>query len=107
MGEFCSVYVTCPDAGVAESIGRALVEESLAACANVVPGLVSIYVWEDALQRDAEVALLLKTRSALFEALAARVAELHPYEVPCVVAWPILAVAAPYGAWLRAGTRAP
>ena len=107
MGEFCSVYVTCPDAGVAEGIGRTLVEEGLAACANVVPGLVSLYAWEGALQRDAEVALLLKTRSTLFEALAARVGELHPYEVPCVVAWPIAAVGAPYGAWLRAGTRAP
>ena len=100
-----TVYVTAPDAALAETLGRTLVEERLAACANVVPGLVSIYRWEGALQRDAEVALLLKTRAALFDPLAARVAALHRYELPCIVAWPIVQASEAYAAWIREQTR--
>jgi periplasmic divalent cation tolerance protein len=99
-----SVYITAPDAAAAEAIGRALVEEQLAACANVLPGAVSLYRWEGAVQREQEAVLLLKTRAELFDALAARARALHPYEVPCVVAWPIVAESAEYGTWIRAQT---
>jgi periplasmic divalent cation tolerance protein len=100
-----TVYVTAPDAALAETLGRTLVEERLAACANLVPGIVSLYHWGGALQRDAEVAVLLKTRATLFEPLAARVQALHRYELPCIVAWPIAQASAPYLAWIREQTR--
>jgi periplasmic divalent cation tolerance protein len=95
-----TVYVTVPDAASAESLGRAVVGERLAACANVLPDVVSIYHWEGELRRDKEVVLLLKTREQLYERLAARVTELHAYATPCIVAWPIVHASAAYLAWV-------
>jgi periplasmic divalent cation tolerance protein len=99
-----SVWITCAGADEAEKLGRALVEERLAACANVLPGVTSIYRWEGKLQRDAETGLLLKTRAELFPALEARVRALHGYEVPCIVGWPIEAASEPYARWVREQT---
>ncbi len=99
------MYITCAGADEAEALGRALVEERLAACANVLPGVRSVYRWQGALQRDAEAALLLKTRAALFEPLERRVRELHGYEAPCVVAWPIASASEPYARWVLKQTR--
>ncbi|MHC5209994.1 MAG: divalent-cation tolerance protein CutA [Planctomycetota bacterium] len=105
MSERCvTVYVTVPDASSAEALGRTVVDERLAACANVLPGLVSLYHWEGAVQREQEVALFLKTREALFDRLAARVSELHAYDVPCIVAWPIARGSPGYLDWVRAQT---
>jgi len=106
MADVISVYVTAASAEEAERIGRTLVEERLAACANVLPGVVSIYWWEGAVQRDHEVALVLKTRAALFERLAARVRELHGYQQPCIVAWPIAHADPGYRRWLEQETAA-
>jgi periplasmic divalent cation tolerance protein len=99
-----TVYVTAADTAAAEALGRALVGERLAACANVLPGVVSIYRWEGELRRAAEVALLLKTRAALFERLQQRVKALHDYDVPCVVAWPIVDASQDYLEWVCAET---
>jgi periplasmic divalent cation tolerance protein len=106
MADVISVYVTTASAEEAERIGRALVDERLAACANVIPGVVSIYRWEGAVQRDHEAALVLKTRAALFERIAARVRALHGYEQPCIVAWPIAHVDPGYRRWLEQETEA-
>jgi periplasmic divalent cation tolerance protein len=95
------VLVTAPDLTVAGEIGRRLVEEGLAACANLVPGVRSIYRWQGAVHDDAEVLMIVKTRAALVGALAARVRALHPYELPEVVALPVAAGSAPYLAWVR------
>lgn len=96
--------VTAPPEA-AETLARALVEERLAACVNVVPGLVSIYRWQGAVQREAEVLLLIKTRPELAAALAARVRALHPYDCPEIVHAP-LAVANPdYARWLAEETK--
>jgi len=100
-----TVYVTCATVEEAGRLGGALVEERLAACANIVPGVQSIYRWQGAVQRDAEAALLLKTRAALFDRVERRVRELHAYEAPCVVAWPIAAASEPYARWVREQTR--
>ncbi|MHC4844738.1 MAG: divalent-cation tolerance protein CutA [Planctomycetota bacterium] len=100
MSEFLSVYVTAGGLDEAERIGAALVEERLVACANVLPGVRSIYRWEGSVERDDEVALILKTRAELFDAVQARVTELHDYDVPCIVAWPIERVSEDYGRWL-------
>ena len=93
---------TAPSAEVAERIGRSLVEERLAACANVVAGVTSIFRWNDAVQREGEVLVILKTTSGELEALQRRVAELHPYDVPELIALPIVAGYAPYLDWVRA-----
>lgn len=77
--------VTAPDPETGERIARALVEERLAACVNLVPGLRSIYRWEGAVQSDAEVLLVVKTRTDRARALEERVLALHPYDVPEVL----------------------
>jgi periplasmic divalent cation tolerance protein len=102
-----TVYVTCASRSQATDIGRTLVQERLAACANVLPGMFSHFVWEGVLQRDREYALLLKTRATLFRALEARVRELHSYDVPCIVAWPLAAASEPYARWVEEQTREP
>ena len=94
------VLVTAPGAEEAARIARALVEERLAACGNVVPGLRSIYRWQGAVHEDAEALLVLKTTRDRFEALRARVLALHPYEVPEVVALPVEAGSASYLEWI-------
>ncbi len=98
------VLVTTPSPERAAEIARALVEERLAACGNVVPGLRSIYRWEGKVQDDAEALLVLKTTRARFEALRDRVLALHPYEVPEVIALPVEAGSAAYLAWIAGET---
>jgi periplasmic divalent cation tolerance protein len=99
------VLVTAPTPERAAEIARAVVEERLAACGNVVPGLRSIYRWEGKVQEDAEALLVLKTTRARLDALRERVLALHPYEVPEVIALPVEAGSAPYLAWIAAETR--
>ncbi len=99
------VLVTTPTPERGAEIARALVEERLAACGNVVPGLRSIYRWEGKVQDDAEALLVLKTTRARFDALRDRVLALHPYEVPEVIALPVEAGSARYLAWIDAETR--
>jgi periplasmic divalent cation tolerance protein len=79
---------------------RALVEERLAACGNIVPGVRSIYRWKDAVQDEPEVLVLLKTRKQDWTALLSRLHELHPYEVPECIAVRVAAGAPKYLAWL-------
>ena len=99
------VLVTTPTPERAAEIARAAVEERLAACGNVVPGLRSIYRWEGEIHDDAEALLVLKTTRGRFEALRERVLSLHPYALPEVIALPVEAGSAPYLAWIAAETR--
>lgn len=99
-----SVYVTAADADEAARIARAVVEDQLAACANVIPAIRSIYRWQGTVEDSAEAAVIFKTRAALVPALEARVRELHSYEMPCIVAWPIVGGAADYLDWVRGET---
>jgi periplasmic divalent cation tolerance protein len=99
-----AVLVTCPNRQVGERIGRALVEERLAACVNIVPGLTSIYRWQGKLCRDREVLLIIKTRRTRFPGMARRIASLHPYSVPEILAVPIARGNSPYLAWVREST---
>lgn len=98
------VLVTAPTAERAAEMARTLVEERLAACGNVVPGIRSIYRWEGEVQDDEEVLLVLKTTRERFEALRERVLALHPYEVPEVLALPVEAGSEKYLAWLEGET---
>ncbi|MFP2929784.1 divalent-cation tolerance protein CutA [Pyxidicoccus sp. 3LG] len=105
MTDVILVLVTAPSADKAAELARTLVEEQLAACGNIVPGLRSIYRWEGKVQDEPEVLLLLKTRSALFEALRARIVALHPYQVPEVLRVDVADGHAPYLAWILDSTR--
>jgi periplasmic divalent cation tolerance protein len=96
--------VTAASAIEGERIATALVEERLAACVNVVPGVISTFRWEGAVQREPEVLLIGKTRAERMPAVIARVQALHSYSVPEVLAVPILTGAGPYLAWLRDAT---
>lgn len=98
------VLITTPAGDVAERIVRALVEERLAACGNVVPGVTSIYRWQDEVQRDEEALVVLKTEAARVDALRQRVVALHPYEVPEVVVVPIVDGHGPYLDWIARST---
>jgi periplasmic divalent cation tolerance protein len=99
------VLMTAPDAGCAETIARALVEERLAACVNLVPGVRSVYRWEGAVQDDAEVLLVAKTTADRLEALGRRVRAMHPYALPEVLALPASGGSEAYLAWVREETR--
>jgi periplasmic divalent cation tolerance protein len=102
--EFRLLYVTAATREEAEKLATALVEERLAACANILGEISSVYWWQGKLTRDREVALTLKTRADLVEAAIARVKSLHSYTVPCVVALPLVAGNPDYFAWLAAET---
>ena len=79
-------FCTCPDPATAERIAMALVAERLAACVNVLPGLRSVYRWKGAVERADEALLLIKTPPDRYHALQDRVQELHPYELPELLA---------------------
>lgn len=93
-------YVTTGGREEAERIGRALVEERLAACVNILDGMTSIYRWNDAIETGAESVLIAKTTTRLFPALSARVVALHSYETPCVLEIPLGRGSSGYVAWL-------
>ena len=99
---FC--YVTSGSREEALAIGRTVVEERLAACANVLDGVSSIYWWQGALEQASEAVLILKTRAELVERLTARIRELHSYDCPCVVALPIEGGNPAYLDWIAAET---
>ena len=95
------VFITVPDFECAETLARALVEERLAACVNVVPGIRSFYRWEGEVQNDAELLLIAKTCADRCSALAARVDELHPYDLPEVLELPAAGGSRAYLDWVR------
>jgi periplasmic divalent cation tolerance protein len=103
MDDLVVLYTTWPDAETAEAFGRLAVEERLAACANLLAPMRSIYRWEGEVVAEAEVAMLLKTTAGAAGRLSARLRERHPYATPCVLA---LATLGPlgdpaYAAWAR------
>jgi periplasmic divalent cation tolerance protein len=98
-------FSTVAKAEDAERIASELVERRLAACVNIVPGLVSVYRWKGAVERDTEVLLVMKTRGERLEALRQALVDLHPYEVPELVALPIVGGHPPYLAWLDESVR--
>jgi periplasmic divalent cation tolerance protein len=87
------------------AFARTVVKEQLAACVNVLPGVQSVYRWQGAVHEDAEVLCVIKTTRARFTALRRRLAALHPYEVPELIALPIVDGSAPYLRWLAAAVR--
>lgn len=99
------IYVTTPSEAEARKIAEAVVTDRLAACANIIPGMKSIYHWEGKMEEAQETVVILKTRASLFQAVEARVKELHKYTAPCIVALPVAAGSPPYLDWLMAETK--
>jgi periplasmic divalent cation tolerance protein len=99
------VYTTFPNEEDARKLGGELVEERLAACVNIFPGMVSIYRWQDNIETAHEAAMIIKTRKSLKDEVFAAVASRHPYSVPALLMFEPSQVAAPYNEWLFAQTR--
>lgn len=99
------VYITASSRDEALVIARAVVTDRLAACANVIHGVTSVYRWQNAMQEDSEVSLILKTRAELVEQLVKRVKDLHSYECPCVVCLPITGGNPDFLNWIDKETR--
>jgi periplasmic divalent cation tolerance protein len=95
------VLVTAPSEAAALEMGQRLVDERLAACANVVPGITSVFVWDGKREQAPEALLLIKTRAERYAALQQRVLELHPYSVPEVLALAVEAGAPAYLQWVQ------
>ena len=98
---FQIVLTACPDAACAERIARALVEEGLAACVNILPPMRSIYTWKGKIEDATEQLLVIKSATARFPALRDRLRSLHPYELPEIIAVPITDGLPEYLAWLN------
>jgi len=94
------VYITAGSPEEAHRIGSTLVEERLAACANLLGGMTSIYRWQGAVEQADETVVIAKTKATLFDRLAQRVRELHSYDCPCIVALPVTAAYLPYLDWI-------
>jgi periplasmic divalent cation tolerance protein len=102
MSEPIAVLIACPTGEPADTLARAIVEAGLAACVNRVPGVRSTYRWKGEVVTDDEDLLVAKTTREAFPALERFVLAHHPYEVPEIVALPVVAGHAPYLAWLEA-----
>jgi periplasmic divalent cation tolerance protein len=100
------VYTTYPSIVEAERAGRVLVERRLAACVNILPGMVSVYWWQGAIERGDEVVMLVKTRASLAEAVREAVRQMHSYTTPAVLVIPIETVDPDYHAWIVKETQA-
>ena len=85
----CLIYVTTSNEEEALKIAGSLIEDQLVACANIIPGITSVFRWEGEIQKEREVSLILKTTEAHIPAVSDRVKLLHSYDCPCVVSWPL------------------
>ncbi|WP_455202688.1 divalent-cation tolerance protein CutA [Kaarinaea lacus] len=98
--EICLVLSTCPNQDVAESIAVMLVENKLAACVNIVPGLTSVYEWQGNIEKSQEHLLIVKTRSTAFHAVETAILDRHPYELPEIISIPLNNGLANYLSWI-------
>ncbi|XP_024988928.1 protein CutA, chloroplastic [Cynara cardunculus var. scolymus] len=99
------VYVTVPNKEAGKKLAASIVKEKLAACVNRVPGVESVYLWQGEIQNDSEELLIIKTRESLLNALTEHVKANHEYDVPEVIAMPIMGGSIPYLEWLKNSTR--
>ncbi|TCS61229.1 divalent-cation tolerance protein CutA [Varunaivibrio sulfuroxidans] len=98
------VYLTTPDRETAEAIARDLIDQRLAACANLIEDMTSIFFWEGEVRHDRECIVILKTQYRVMSDLVAAVKALHPYECPCIVSVPIVGGAADFIHWIKTQT---
>jgi periplasmic divalent cation tolerance protein len=100
------VYTTYPSIVEAEEAGRAIVERRLAACVNILPGMISHYWWQGALERGEEVVMIVKTRASLAEDVCQAVKERHSYTTPAIAVIPLESIDQAYLGWIVAETEA-
>ncbi|MEZ0395961.1 MAG: divalent-cation tolerance protein CutA [Anaerolineales bacterium] len=105
--DFLIVLITAPGAESGRQIARALVEKRLAACVNLLPGIASIYRWEGQVQEENEVLLICKTRRPCLTALQQEVQAMHPYQVPEIIALPLVGGLDAYLNWVAESTQPP
>lgn len=102
------VFITVPSREVGEQVAHHLLENQLAACVNFIPGVHSLYIWKGAVTADDELLLVVKTRADLFEEqLVPAVKSVHPYEVPEIIALPVLMGSKSYLDWIEESTTVP
>jgi periplasmic divalent cation tolerance protein len=94
------VYTTWPSVVEAEAAGRHIVERRLAACVNILPGMISHYWWRGKIERAEEVVMIVKTRASQSEAVGAAAKELHPYETPAILVLPVESLDPDYHGWI-------
>jgi periplasmic divalent cation tolerance protein len=99
------VYTTYPSVVEAEQAGRALVEQRLCACVNILPGMLSLYWWQGKIDRGEEVVMIIKTRASLAEPVRAAVKRMHSYSTPAVLVLPVESIDPDYHAWIMAETK--
>jgi len=104
--KFVCVLTTLPTLASAKKLSRDLLKNKLAACVSLIPIRESHYVWKRKIQKSREVQLVIKTRASLFAAIEKFFKKNHPYEVPEIIAFPILKASATYSAWLLESTKA-
>jgi len=105
MSDIAPVYATFPDEETTKRIAHIVVNEKLAACANILGVMTSIYEWEGKIEESGEIAALFKTSRAAMLPLISRLSDLHPYEVPALLGWPISEAPAPFAQWVQAQTK--
>jgi len=100
LSEHCLVVSTCPDQQSAELIAKALVEEKLAACVNIIPGLTSIYQWQGNIEKSSELLLIIKTKPGAWSRIKSAIINRHPYELPEIISIPITHGLPGYLSWI-------
>lgn len=96
----CVIYCTVPNEFNANLIATSLVEDNLAACVNIIPSVTSVYKWEDMVQTDNEMLLIIKTREEKFKDIEKKIKELHEYSLPEIIALPIAFGSEEYQNWI-------
>ncbi|UAA38343.1 divalent-cation tolerance protein CutA [Paraneptunicella aestuarii] len=101
MSDFCVILCTCPNMSVARDIAYRAVKSQLAACVNIVPGVVSVYMWEGTVQQDQECQVIVKTKKSVEKELRESMFELHSYDLPEWVVLDISHASEDYADWIR------
>ncbi|MEE9354694.1 MAG: divalent-cation tolerance protein CutA [Methylococcaceae bacterium] len=99
--KFNLIFCTCPNQKTAEKLAHDLIQKKLAGCINILPGLTSVYPWQGKIETAQEILLLIKSRNDLFPSLQATITELHPYELPEIIAVPIHDALPDYLQWIN------
>lgn len=99
------LFCTVPNNDVGVLIAQTLVERRLAACVNIIPGLTSVYFWKDEVCKDQELLLIIKTKKSCYAEVENEIKHLHPYEVPEIIALPIISGSHDYLEWLCKSTK--
>lgn len=98
---FNLIFCTCPNQQTAEKLAHALIQQKLAGCINILPGLTSVYPWQDKIETAHEHIMLIKSTASLFPAIQTTITDLHPYELPEIIAVPIEDALPEYLQWIK------